>query len=125
LTLSKDDEKRAQPTAEWTIGRRVLSRICDRRLVYLEVFAGRASCGVQLARRHDGREPDRQGYVGIARIARRLTQYELLTIKDMGGKRQQWRVVTEVMNHHERRERVRDAAYVVVEAPQTLAGKLK
>ena len=61
---------------------------CDRRLVYLEVFAGRGFMPVfKLAEDMTAENRIAKGYVGISLgVLRRLTQYELLTIKDMSGK---------------------------------------
>jgi hypothetical protein len=61
---------------------------CDRRLVFLELFAGRGFMQVfKLAEEMTAENRIAKGYVGISLgLLRRLTQYELLTIKDMAGK---------------------------------------
>jgi uncharacterized protein YbdZ (MbtH family) len=61
---------------------------CDRRLAFIEVFAGRGFMPVfTLAEDMTAENRIAKGYVGISLgLLRRLTQYELLTIKDMSGK---------------------------------------
>jgi hypothetical protein len=61
---------------------------CDRRLEYLEVFAGRGFMPVfKLAEEMTAENRIGKGYVGISLgLLRRLSQYELLKIKDMAGK---------------------------------------
>ena len=61
---------------------------CNRCLEFIEVFAGRGFMPVfTLAEDMTAENRIAKGYVGISLgLLRRLTQYELLTIKDMGGK---------------------------------------
>jgi hypothetical protein len=61
---------------------------CDRRLEYLEVFAGRGFMPVfKLAEEMTAENRIGKGYMGISLgLLRRLSQYELLKIKDMAGK---------------------------------------
>jgi len=61
---------------------------CNRCLTFIEVFAGRGFMPVfKLAEEMTAENRIAKSYVGISLgLLRRLTQYELLTIKDMGGK---------------------------------------
>jgi hypothetical protein len=64
------------------------SNYCDYRLRFLEAFVGKGFMPVfKLAEDMTAENRISRGYVGISLgLLRRLTQYELLTIKDMGGK---------------------------------------
>ena len=61
---------------------------CNRCLQFIEVFTGRGFMPVfKLAEDMTAENRIGKGYVGISLgLLRRLTQYELLTIKDMAGK---------------------------------------
>ena len=61
---------------------------CDYRLRFLEVFVGRGFMQVfKLAEDMTAENRIGKGYIGISLgLLRKLTQYELLTIKDMGGR---------------------------------------